>query len=113
MPRLIRPAGLQLFCGAHARRASAGIEQSITQKLRLLPPERIIEVEDFVDFLQGRDLERNLVKQAGQASEAVFTAIWDNPDDIEYDGSSYRTRGFYAARLYCPHRTLPLWCGCP
>ncbi len=61
------------------------IEQSIIQKLRLLPPERIVEVEDFVDFLQARDLERNLVKQAGQASEAVFTAIWDNADDSEYD----------------------------
>ena len=60
-------------------------EQSIIQKLRLLPPERIIEVEDFVDFLQARDLERHLVKQAGQASEAVFKAIWDNPDDSEYD----------------------------
>ena len=60
-------------------------EQSIIQKLRLLPPERIIEVEDFVDFLQARDLERNLVKQAGQASEAVFKAIWDYPDDSEYD----------------------------
>ena len=60
-------------------------EQSILQKLRLLPPERIVEVEDFVDFLQARDLGRNLVKQAGQASEAVFTAIWDNPDDSEYD----------------------------
>ena len=60
-------------------------EQFIIQKLRLLPPERIIEVADFVDFLQARDLERNLVKQAGQASEAVFKAIWDNPDDSEYD----------------------------
>lgn len=60
-------------------------EQSIIQKLRLLSPKRIVEVEDFVDFLQARDLERNLVKQAGQASEAVFTAIWDNPDDSKYD----------------------------
>ena len=60
-------------------------EPSIIQKLRLLPPERILEVEDFVDFLQARDFERNLVKQAGQASEAVFKAIWDNPDDSEYD----------------------------
>jgi hypothetical protein len=60
-------------------------EQSIIQKLRLLPPERIVEVEDFVDFLQARDLERNLVKQAGQTSEAVFAAIWDNPDDSAYD----------------------------
>ena len=60
-------------------------EQSIMQKLRLLPPERIIEVEDFVDFLQARDLERNLVKQAGQTSESVFATIWDNPNDSEYD----------------------------
>ena len=60
-------------------------EQSIIQKLRLLPPERIIEVEDFVDFLQARDLERSLVKQASQTSEAVFATIWDNPDDSEYD----------------------------
>ena len=60
-------------------------EQSIIQKLRLLPPERIVEVEDFVDFLQARDLERNLVKQAGQVSEAAFATIWDNSDDSEYD----------------------------
>ena len=60
-------------------------EQSIIEKLRLLPPERIIEVEDFVDFLQARDLERSLVKQAGQTSEATFKKIWDNPDDSEYD----------------------------
>lgn len=61
------------------------IDRSIIEKLRLLPPERVIEVEDFVDFLQARDLERSLVKQAGQTSEAVFTAIWDNADDSEYD----------------------------
>ena len=35
-------------------------ELSIMRKLRSLPPERMIEVEDFVDFLQARDLERNL-----------------------------------------------------
>lgn len=60
-------------------------EQSIIEKLRLLPPARVTEVEDFVDFLQARDRERNLVKQAGQASEAVFKQIWDNADDSEYD----------------------------
>ena len=60
-------------------------EQSIIEKLRLLPPERIIEVEDFVDFLHARDIERNLVKQAGQTSAAVFNSIWENADDSEYD----------------------------
>lgn len=60
-------------------------EQSIIEKLRLPPPERIIEVKDFVDFLHARDIERNLVKQAGQTSEAVFHSIWENADDSRYD----------------------------
>lgn len=55
------------------------------QKLRLLAPKQIMGVEDFVDFLQARRLERSLVKQANQTSEAVFATLWDNPDDSEYD----------------------------
>ena len=61
------------------------IERSIIEKLRLFPPERVIEVEVFVEFLRARNRECSLVKQAGQTSEAVFTAIWDNADDSEHD----------------------------
>ena len=30
-------------------------ERVLIEKLRTLPPERLAEVEDFVDFLRGRD----------------------------------------------------------
>jgi hypothetical protein len=34
---------------------NARIEQTILEKLRQLPPERLAEVEDFVDFLRARE----------------------------------------------------------
>jgi len=48
-------------------------------------PERVAEVEDFVDFLRTRDEERALVRAASKASEPAFAKIWDNDDDAAYD----------------------------
>ncbi|WP_089723936.1 hypothetical protein [Candidatus Thiosymbion oneisti] len=60
------------------------IEQVI-HKLQTLSPERISEVEDFIDFLSDRDSDRRLTQSAMAASEPVLNAVWDNPDDAEYD----------------------------
>ncbi len=60
-------------------------EQILMEKIRSLPPERIAEVEDFVDFLLQRDEDRLLVKVAAKLSEGAFRKVWDNPDDAEYD----------------------------
>ena len=60
-------------------------EQALIEKLKRLPPERIAEVEDFVDFLQSRDEARALTRAAMKSSEAAFAAIWDNEDDAAYD----------------------------
>ena len=60
-------------------------EQALIEKLRRLPPERIAEVEDFVDFLQSRDEARELTRSALKSSEATFAKIWDNEDDAAYD----------------------------
>ena len=60
-------------------------EQAILEKLKGLPPERIAEVGDFVDFLRTRDTERRLTSAATKASEPAFKKIWDNPDDAAYD----------------------------
>ena len=60
-------------------------EQTLMEKIRALPPERVAEVEDFVDFLHKRDEDRRLVKAASKLSESAFEKIWDNPDDAEYD----------------------------
>ena len=60
-------------------------EQTLIEKIRNLPPERIAEVEDFIDFLRQRDEDRGLVKAASRLSEDAFQKVWDNPDDAEYD----------------------------
>ncbi|MDP1767867.1 MAG: toxin-antitoxin system, antitoxin component, Xre family protein [Nitrospirota bacterium] len=61
-------------------------EQTILEKLRNLPPERVSEVEDFVDFLAHRLAdERRLTQAAGQLATAALTRVWDNPDDADYD----------------------------
>lgn len=59
--------------------------QILLEKIQSLPPERIAEVDDFVDFLWLREREHSLTQRAAQASAPVFAAIWDNPDDEAYD----------------------------
>ncbi|MEQ1847449.1 MAG: toxin-antitoxin system, antitoxin component, Xre family protein [Nitrospira sp.] len=61
-------------------------EQTLLEKLRNLPPERVAEVEDFVDFLAHRLAdERRLTEAAGQLATAALTRVWDNPGDADYD----------------------------
>src|SRR5258706_3338124 len=43
-------------------------EETLIQKIRSLPPERVAEVEDFVDFLTVRDQGRNLTQAATRLS---------------------------------------------
>ncbi len=54
-------------------------------KLKTLPPERLLEVEDFVDFLRLREQDERLVQAAEKLSEAKFKSVWDNPEDAVYD----------------------------
>lgn len=58
--------------------------ESLIEKIKSLPPERIAEVEDFVDFIAGRD-DRRLVQAATKLSEAAFRNVWDNEEDAAYD----------------------------
>ncbi|MEZ5616176.1 MAG: hypothetical protein R3E35_13295 [Rhodocyclaceae bacterium] len=60
-------------------------EQVLIEKIRQLPPQRLAEVEDFVDFLRTREDEQRLVHAAGKAAEASFAAVWENDEDAAYD----------------------------
>jgi hypothetical protein len=62
-----------------------GGEEDLLAKIRSLPPERVAEVEDFVDFLRLRDDEVRLARAAAGLSEPAFARIWDSPDDADYD----------------------------
>jgi hypothetical protein len=59
--------------------------QALIEKVKRLTPERIAEVEDFVDFLQVRDQERALQRAAMRVAEPQFSNVWDNDDDAAYD----------------------------
>ena len=57
----------------------------VVRKLEHLSPERLAEVDDFIEFLQQRDQEKSLRQDFAQASEAAFAKLWDNDDDAIYD----------------------------
>ena len=59
--------------------------QILLEKIESLPPERIAEVEDFVEFVALREQERALTRAAAAASEPALAAIWDNEGDAIYD----------------------------
>ncbi len=58
-------------------------DEELLEKIRSLPPDKLSEVEDFVDFLRQRD--RGLARGATKLSEDAFRRVWDNPDDADYD----------------------------
>ena len=63
------------------------VEERLLDKISKLSSEKIIEVEDFIDFLHQRqnDADQNLALDASKISEASFSKVWDNTEDTEYD----------------------------
>ena len=59
--------------------------EKLIEKLSALPPEKIAEVEDFIDFLRLRLEDHRLAHAAMKLSEDAFQKVWDNPDDAAYD----------------------------
>lgn len=59
--------------------------EHMLEKLEQLSPDRLAEVEDFIDFLQQRDQDRALRRDFAYASEGTLSKIWINDDDAIYD----------------------------
>ena len=59
--------------------------RTLIGKLEALPPERVNEVEDFIDFIKQRNQDRQLTQAASQFAEQSFANVWDNPDDAVYE----------------------------
>ena len=60
-------------------------KQALIDKIGQLPPQRLAEVEDFVDFLRSREGEQRLTQAAAKMAEASFAAVWNNDEDAAYD----------------------------
>ncbi len=61
------------------------VTRTLIEKIEALPAERIVEVEDFVEFLRMREQERTLTRAAAAASAQAFAEVWSNPEDNVYD----------------------------
>lgn len=63
------------------------VEQRLIEKIRKLSSTRIVEIEDFIDFLSQREerSDASLTLAASKLSEAAFSKVWDNPEDAAYD----------------------------
>ena len=59
--------------------------RELIDKLTTLSPERIDEVEDFIDFIKQRDQAKQLTQAAMKTAEPNLKKVWDNPDDAVYD----------------------------
>ena len=64
---------------------SSNQRNTLIEKIDTLPPERVEEVEDFVDFLRQKDQKRQLTHAAAKTAEPSLKKVWDNPDDAVYD----------------------------
>lgn len=64
-------------------------DQTLIEKIHTLPPEKVSEVLDFVEFLAQRQQEevsdRQLTHAATHLSQGAFARVWDNPEDAVYD----------------------------
>lgn len=56
----------------------------LMEKIKILPPQSVAEVIDFVDFLTQKE-ERKLIQAAGKLSEDALAKVWDNDEDAVYD----------------------------
>jgi hypothetical protein len=59
--------------------------KSLIEKLKVLSPEGVGEVEDFVDLLHAREQERALMRPATRVAESAFAGVWDNDEDAVCD----------------------------
>lgn len=61
------------------------VAPDLLTKLQQLPPQRLAEVEDFIDFLRSRDDDRALANAAATAAAPAFAKLWNNDEDAAYD----------------------------
>jgi hypothetical protein len=60
-------------------------QRVILSKIRGLPPDKVAEVEDFIDFLRQRQDDLQLTRAASKLAEKAFKEVWDNREDAAYD----------------------------
>jgi len=58
---------------------------TMVRKLELLSESKLIEINDFVDFLISKKEKENTEKFFSKISNTSFNKLWNNKDDEVYD----------------------------
>lgn len=66
---------------------SPGLAQEIVRELQALPPQYVVEVRHFIDFLRHRheETETSLAHDYMMASAPSLRQVWDNDADDIYE----------------------------
>jgi len=60
-------------------------EEELLEKIKSLPPDKLTEVEDFIDCRRQRGDDRRPARDVTRLSEDAFRKVWNHPDDADYD----------------------------
>lgn len=61
------------------------VKEVIKREIDKLPENILIEVYDFIRFLESKRDQELVVKASQNLSEKSFEKIWDNEEDAVYD----------------------------
>ena len=61
------------------------LENRVIKKVNQLSVEQIQQVEKFIDLLQEKDLNNQLIFASSKLAESAFKRVWNNVEDAEYD----------------------------
>ena len=64
---------------------NANLGNLVAEKVKRLPIEQIVKVNEFIDSLENRNLDIQLTSDSTKVAESVFNKVWDNSEDSEYD----------------------------
>ena len=61
------------------------VKEMIKKEIDKLPENMLIEIYDFVRFLEAKQERELLTKTSQKMSETSFEKIWNNEEDSAYD----------------------------
>ncbi|MGC8926284.1 MAG: toxin-antitoxin system, antitoxin component, Xre family protein [Calditerrivibrio sp.] len=61
------------------------VKDIIQKEIEKLPDNLLLEVFDFIQFLEIKEQRTDIVKASQKLSDASFQKVWDNEEDSIYD----------------------------
>ena len=67
------------------KEAAMSVKDLIKNEIEKLPESFLLEVYDFIQFLEIKEEKERLIKASEELSRKSFEKVWDNEEDAVYD----------------------------